>query len=108
MVFLFPGRIGPAEAWRLHTTEPAFREAFDAALAGADDRLVRDVRDVARGLAWPDDPVVRDTYVFAFEYALAALWQRWGIRPDAVFGTGAGSLVAAVVAGSSRSPTRCA
>ncbi|WP_405762659.1 type I polyketide synthase [Streptomyces sp. NBC_00045] len=99
VVFLFPGRIGPAEAWRLHTTEPAFREAFDAALAGADDRLVRDVRDVARGLAWPDDPVVRDTYVFAFEYALAALWQRWGIRPDAVFGTGAGSLVAAVVAG---------
>ncbi|MFE2288840.1 type I polyketide synthase [Streptomyces sp. NPDC059443] len=99
VVFLFPGRIGPAEAWRLHTTEPAFREAFGAALDGADDRLVREVRDVARGLAWPDDPVVRDTYVFAFEYALASLWQRWGIRPGAVHGTGVGALVAAVVAG---------
>ncbi|MFK4107950.1 type I polyketide synthase [Streptomyces sp. NPDC002176] len=99
VVFLFPGRIGPAEAWRLHTTEPAFRDAFDTALADADDRLVRDVRDAARGLTWPDDPVVRDTYVFALEYALAALWQRWGIRPAAVFGTGTGSLVAAVVAG---------
>ncbi|MFJ3170816.1 type I polyketide synthase [Streptomyces roseus] len=99
VAFLFPGRIGPPEAWRLHTTEPAFREAFEAALAGADDRLVRSVRDVARGLSWPEDAVVRDTYVFAFEYALAALWQRWGIRPGAVHGTGTGSLVAAVVAG---------
>nr|UPA71921.1 phthiocerol synthesis polyketide synthase type I PpsE [Streptomyces sp.] len=99
VVFLFPGRIGPAEAWRLHTTEPAFRKAFDTVLDSADDRIVSSVRDVARGLAWPGDRVVRDTYVFAFEYAMAALWQRWGIRPAAVFGTGVGSLAAAVVAG---------
>ncbi|MEW2260262.1 beta-ketoacyl synthase N-terminal-like domain-containing protein [Streptomyces sp. NPDC047869] len=99
VVFAFPGRIGPAEAWRLHTGEPAFRAAFDAVLDSADDRIVPTVRAVARGLAWPDDPVVRDTYVLAFEYALAALWQRWGIRPGAVLGTGTGSLTAAVVAG---------
>ncbi|MFE5401277.1 beta-ketoacyl synthase N-terminal-like domain-containing protein [Streptomyces sp. NPDC056580] len=99
VVFLFPGRIGPAEAWRLHTGEPAFRAAFDAVLEAADERIAPSVRAVARGLAAPDEPVVRDTYVLAFEYALAALWQRWGIRPGAVLGTGAGSLTAAVVAG---------
>nr|WP_272918669.1 ketoacyl-synthetase C-terminal extension domain-containing protein [Streptomyces sp. HUCO-GS316] len=99
VVFLFPGRVGPAQAWRLYTTEPAFRAAFDTVLDGADDRIVRPVRDVARGLAGPGGAVVRDTYVFAFEYGLAALWQHWGIRPSAVFGTGTGSLVAAVVAG---------
>jgi acyl transferase domain-containing protein/acyl carrier protein len=98
VVFLFPGRIGPAEAWRLHTTEPAFRQAFDTVLERAGAPLARSVREVARGLAWPGDPVVRDTYVFAFEYALAALWQRWDVRPGAVLGTGVGTLVAAVVA----------
>ncbi|NEA71089.1 type I polyketide synthase [Streptomyces sp. SID13588] len=99
VVFLFPGTIGPAEAWRLYTTEPAFQEAFDAALDSGDRELVTSVREVARGLRRPGDPVVRDAYVFAFEYALAALWQRWGVRPGAVFGTGVGSLAAAVVAG---------
>ncbi|MFE3824876.1 type I polyketide synthase [Streptomyces sp. NPDC059092] len=99
VVFLFPGRIGPAEAWRLYTTEPAFRQAFDATLEGAGPELAGAVREVARGLAWPGDPVVRDTYVFAFEYALASLWQHWGVRPGAVFGTGVGALVGAAVAG---------
>ncbi|SES10973.1 Phosphopantetheine attachment site [Streptomyces sp. yr375] len=99
VVFLFPGTIGPAEGWRLYLTEPAFRQAFDAALEAAEPPLVGAVREVARGLAWPADPVVRDTYVFAFEYALAALWQRWGVRPAAVLGTGVGTLVAAAVAG---------
>ncbi|MFI7323109.1 beta-ketoacyl synthase N-terminal-like domain-containing protein [Streptomyces rubiginosohelvolus] len=99
-VFLFPGRVGPAEAWRLHATEPAFRTAFDTVLGLVDDRLAASVRSVARGLDWPERAEVRDTYVFAFEYALAALWQRWGIAPSAVFGTGTGAAVAAAVAGS--------
>ncbi|MDT9691508.1 beta-ketoacyl synthase N-terminal-like domain-containing protein [Streptomyces sp. P9(2023)] len=99
VAFLFPGRVGPAEAWRLHTTEPAFRQAFDAVLSHVGAPLATSVREVARGLAWPGDPAVRDTYVFAFEYALAALWRRWGIRPAAAYGTGVGSLVAGVVAG---------
>ncbi|MBB1252302.1 JamP [Streptomyces sp. OF3] len=100
VVFLFPGRIGPAEAWRLHVTEPAFREAFDTVLDLVGAGLARSVRELARGLARPGDPVVRDTYVLAFEYALAELWQRWGIRPATAFGSGVGGLTAAVVTGS--------
>ncbi|MGD3111880.1 type I polyketide synthase [Streptomyces sp. YGL11-2] len=99
VVFLFPGKVGPAEAWQLRASEPAFHKAFDACLEGIDPGLARDVREVARGIAWPRDPAVRDTYAFALEYSLAMLWQRWGVEPDAVFGTGVGSLVAAVVAG---------
>ncbi|CAL9565334.1 type I polyketide synthase [Streptomyces sp. enrichment culture] len=98
VVFLFPGETGPAGTWRLTATEPAFDAAFRACLDAVGPELARSVRRVARGLAAPADPVVRDTYVFALEYALAALWQRWGVRPAAVSGTGVGALVAAAVA----------
>jgi acyl transferase domain-containing protein/thioesterase domain-containing protein/SAM-dependent methyltransferase/aryl carrier-like protein len=36
---------------------------------------------------------------FALEYALAALWRAWGIRPQSVVGRGAGECVAACIAG---------
>ncbi|MFF3911430.1 type I polyketide synthase, partial [Streptomyces sp. NPDC001848] len=98
VAFLFPGEVAPAETWRLHSTEPAFRDAFRACLDGLDPELARSVKDVARGLDWPDDPVVRDAYVFTVEYSLAALWQRWGVRPAVVLGTGAGAVTAAAVA----------
>lgn len=98
VVFLFPGRVGPAEAWRLYVTEPAFRRCFDSVLDLCDAPLSASVREVGRGLASPNDSVVRDVYVLAFEYALAGLWQRWGIRPQTAYGTGVGAVVAAVVA----------
>ena len=37
--------------------------------------------------------------LFAFEYALAAMWQSWGVEPAAVLGYGVGEYVAACVAG---------
>ena len=37
--------------------------------------------------------------LFAIEYGLAALWQSWGIKPDAVLGHSIGEYAAACVAG---------
>lgn len=37
--------------------------------------------------------------LFAFEYALASLWQSWGIRPQAMIGHSLGEYVAACLAG---------
>jgi acyl transferase domain-containing protein len=37
--------------------------------------------------------------LFAHEYALAQLWQSWGIKPKAVMGDGVGEYVAATIAG---------
>ena len=37
--------------------------------------------------------------LFAFEYALAELWQSWGIKPDVVMGHSLGEYVAATIAG---------
>ncbi|GAA4224494.1 hypothetical protein GCM10022254_04040 [Actinomadura meridiana] len=65
--------------------EPAFATAFDECTA-----LFKPLIDDQR----------RDRCtLFAFQYAMAALWRSWGVTPGAVIGDGVGELVAACVAG---------
>ncbi|MDC0667756.1 type I polyketide synthase [Nannocystis radixulma] len=103
LVFVFPGQgsqwLGMGRA--LVTTQPAFRERFDAcarALAPHIDRPLHaelaeetadrlDRSDVVQPLLW------------AFGVALAALWRDLGVVPDAVVGHSMGEVAAACVAG---------
>jgi len=107
LAFLFPGQAGQhAGIGRsLYDGEPRFREALDRCDAILRPELGRPLRELL------DEParaatdgaalgaVALESTLFAFEYALAALWTGWGVRPALVFGHGVGELVAACVAG---------
>lgn len=92
LVFVFPGE----EEWetascpgiQLYETNAVFRQAFDRCAT-----LLQPFLDIS--LTQPFSPPT----LFALEYALAMLWQSWGIRPGAVIGYGVGEYVAACVAG---------
>ncbi|MFV2110445.1 SDR family NAD(P)-dependent oxidoreductase [Micromonospora sp. LOL_015] len=83
--------------------EPAYREALDEVATLADPLLDRPLLDILELPEGPDSPLDQTRYtqpsIFAVEYALARLWQSWGIRPDAVLGHSVGEITAACVAG---------
>jgi acyl transferase domain-containing protein len=126
VAFLLPG-IGdhhPRMGQALYQREPAFREAFDrcgellerefglrlAELLFAGDPGPQRTVDLRAmfGRAVPasdeggrrlDRTAVVQPATFTMEYALAALWASWGVRPAAMFGYSIGEYVAAALAG---------
>ncbi|WP_165845321.1 type I polyketide synthase [Streptacidiphilus pinicola] len=85
----------------LRRAVPAFADAFDAVTARLDPLLPRPLREVLDG---PDAEVLdRTEYaqpaLFAYEVALAATLERWGVRPDLLIGHSIGELAAARTAG---------
>ncbi|MFI1198647.1 type I polyketide synthase [Streptomyces sp. NPDC020883] len=80
---------------------PAFAQVLDEVCAVADPLLGRSLREVM----WdePAEVLERTEYaqpaLFAFELALARLWQSWGVGITAVAGHSVGEIAAAVVAG---------
>jgi acyl transferase domain-containing protein/surfactin synthase thioesterase subunit/acyl carrier protein len=104
LVFIFPGQ-GPqwwAMGQSLWLQEPVFQEAFNRC-----DTLF------ARWLEWTPlaelqasesrsrlgETIVAQPTIFALQIALTALWQSWGVTPDAVVGHSLGEVAAAYVAG---------
>ncbi|MFL6236839.1 MAG: amino acid adenylation domain-containing protein, partial [Thermoanaerobaculia bacterium] len=125
VAFLLPG-VGdhyPGMARGLHESEPVFRRELDRCLELLRERLGEDLREVIfageratgdgldlrrmLGRGGPEDEAARrlsrtvyaQPAVFAVEYALARLWESWGVRPDALLGYSLGEYTAACLAG---------
>jgi acyl transferase domain-containing protein/acyl carrier protein len=102
--WLFTGQgaqfVGMARA--LYESEPVFRAELDRCaelLAGDLERPLLEVLFPSDDTDVLDQTGFTQPVLFAVEWALAALWRRWGVEPDVVLGHSVGELVAACVAG---------
>ena len=114
VAFLFTGQGAqyPNMGHQLYTTEPLFRQAIDAC-----DELLRPLLGLSilsvlfpgnaesqekigeRAETLLEQTAYTQPALFTLEYALAQLWQSWGITPTVVMGHSVGEIVAACVAG---------
>ncbi|MEM1168618.1 MAG: type I polyketide synthase [Cyanobacteria bacterium P01_H01_bin.35] len=89
---------------QLYEEAPVFREALDQCdeilgeLNGSSLLEVIYPKDESNS-SLLDQTAYTQPALFAIEYALAQLWQSWGIQPDVVMGHSVGEYVAATVAG---------
>jgi acyl transferase domain-containing protein len=88
---------------QLYETQPVFRETLDQCA----DLLRPHLPEPLLSVLYPEDgqssPLDETQYtqpaLFAFEYALACLWQSWGIHPSMAAGHSVGEYVACCLAG---------
>jgi amino acid adenylation domain-containing protein len=107
-VFLFPGQGSQYVSMGrgLYEYEPAYRQAIDDCAALLQDQLALDIREVlypTPGSVDAEERLKNTRYtqpaLFVTEYALAQLWQSWGIQPSILCGHSVGEFVAAHLAG---------
>ncbi|WP_103334280.1 type I polyketide synthase [Pseudotabrizicola formosa] len=109
VIFMFPG--GGAQyagmARDLYETEPVFADWMDRGLAVLEPRLDYDIRALwlpAKGAEPAADaalkrPSVQLPLIMITEYALAKLFESWGVTPTALVGHSMGENTAAALAG---------
>jgi acyl transferase domain-containing protein len=91
----------------LYQSEPEFREQIDLCSELLKQHLDSDLRRLLYPCAEQTEEANRQLQqtahaqpaLFAVEYALARLWMRWGVRPEALIGHSLGEYVAACLAG---------
>ena len=109
VVFMFPGQGSQytGMAQELYETEAVFRDEVDRQVALLEPHLGLDLREViypTKDKAAAMSEQLKQTWLtqpalFVIEYALARLWQSWGIQPQAMVGHSVGEFVAACLAG---------
>lgn len=88
---------------QLYQTQPTFRACLDRCneilLPYLEQPLLSVLYPESAAASLLDETVYTQPALFALEYAIAKLWQSWGIEPAAVIGHSIGEYVAACVAG---------
>ena len=100
LVFLFPGQGAqyPTMGAQLYRSQPAYAAAVDECLAGLPGELRQVLFDPAGGEQLAQTRFTQPA-LFVVEYALARLWESWGVVPEAMIGHSVGEYVAATLAG---------
>jgi non-ribosomal peptide synthase protein (TIGR01720 family) len=109
VAFVFPGleELRVNVGLELYRSERTFRERVDVCaeilgpVLGFDLRhvLYPDAAGVEEAKRRLEQPSVLRAGLFVLAYALARLWEEWGIRPHSMVGEGVGEYVAACLAG---------
>ncbi len=108
VIFMFPGQGAQYVnmGLNLYESEPLFRSTVDRCAEILQPHLDRDLRKVL--YPGSDEAAaaesLRQTFltqpaIFTIEYALAKLWQSWGVTPQGAIGHSIGEFVAATLAG---------
>lgn len=109
VVFMFPGQGAQYVNMgrQLYATEKVFRQHVDAGAELLQPQLQLDLRSLLYPPEGQEESAraqlaqtgLTQPALFLVEYALARLWQAWGIEPAALVGHSLGEYVAAVLAG---------
>ncbi|BDI15508.1 hypothetical protein ANSO36C_13100 [Nostoc cf. commune SO-36] len=109
VVFMFPGQGSQYVnmGLNLYNREPVFQEVVDECTEILKPLLRKDLREIMYPAPSDRETAaisLRQTCftqpaLFVIEYALAKLWQSWGVKPQAMIGHSIGEFVAACIAG---------
>lgn len=104
--FLFPGQGSQhrAMAWGIYQQEPIFRREVDACANLLEPILKCDIRQLLNDTSEQAEQRLQSTaiaqpMIFTISYALARLWESWGVTVSAMLGHSLGEYVAACLAG---------